>query len=80
MKTTIDISDPILEQAKAVAAREGTTVKSLVELGLRHVLAERETPVSFHLRDASFGGDGLRSELRAASWDRIRDLAYGDGS
>ena len=32
MKTTIDIADPVLNQAKKLAAREGTTLRALVEL------------------------------------------------
>lgn len=78
MKTTIEIADPILEEAKAIAAREGTTVRALVESGLRHVVAERRAHhAAFKLRDASFDGEGIAPELRGASWERIRDLAYG---
>ena len=78
MKTTIEIADSILEEAKAIAAREGTTVRALVESGLRHMVAERRAQYgTFKLRDESFGGDGLAPELRGASWERIRDLAYG---
>jgi hypothetical protein len=78
MKTTIEISDPIFEEAKALAAREGTTIRALVESGLRHVVAERRAHHgAFKLRDESFGGEGLAPALRGASWERIRDLAYG---
>lgn len=78
MKTTIDIADPILEEAKAIAAREGTTMRTLVETGLRYVVAERQARYSvFKLRDASFDGEGIQPDLRDASWERIRDLAYG---
>ena len=42
MKTTIDISDSLLEKARRVAASRGTTVKALVEAGLRQVLADRD--------------------------------------
>ena len=78
MKTTIDIADALIEEARAIAAREGTTVRALVESGLRHMVAERRAHcAAFTLRDASFDGDGIAPELRGASWERIRDLAYG---
>jgi hypothetical protein len=41
MKTTDEISDSLLEEARKVAAREGTTLKVLIEQGLRKVVAER---------------------------------------
>lgn len=75
MKTTIEISDALLERAKRLAARESTTLRELVERGLRQVLREgagRE----FELRDARVGGRGLRPEYEAAGWDHIRDAAY----
>lgn len=76
MKTTIDIADAVLEQAKRLAARRGTTVRALVELGLRRVIAESSKDAGFVLRKASFKGEGLQPDLDAASWDRLRELAY----
>lgn len=76
MKTTIEIPDPILNQARELATREGTTVKALVEQGLRRILAERRRVEPFRLRRASFKGQGLRPELQGASWERLRELAY----
>ena len=76
MKTTIEISDALLKEARKLAVRERTTVRSLVELGLRQVIAGRKQARSFKLRKASFKGKGLRPELRDASWDRLRELAY----
>jgi Bacterial antitoxin of type II TA system, VapB len=76
MKTTLDISDPLLREARHIAARDGTTLRALVEQGLRNVVAEKKQKRTFRLRKASFKGRGLRPELIDASWDRIRDLAY----
>ena len=76
MKTTIEISDAILERAKAVAAREGTTVRALVEDGLRQVLRQRRGAERFKLRDASVGGSGLTPEFQSAGWDEIREAVY----
>lgn len=39
MKTTLDLSDQLLIQAKQVAARRRTTLKALVEQALRRELA-----------------------------------------
>ena len=78
MKTTIDIPDPLLEAAKKAAAREGTTLRALVELGLRQVLDARKRGGAFRLRKASFRGEGLQPEVRALAWEQIRELAYGE--
>jgi len=76
MKTTLEISDPLLREARKVAARERTTLRALVEQGLRRVVAEKKHKSAFRLRKASFKGRGLRPELADAGWDRLRDLAY----
>ncbi|HTT40436.1 MAG TPA: DUF2191 domain-containing protein [Burkholderiales bacterium] len=76
MKTTIDIATPLLTEARKVAAREGITVKTLVEQGLRRELAERRRSGPFRLRKASFRGKGLQAGVKDASWERIRELAY----
>jgi hypothetical protein len=76
MKTTLDISDVLLREARKVAARERTTLRALVEQGLRQVVADKKHRPAFRLRKASFKGRGLRPELIDAGWDRLRGLAY----
>jgi len=76
MKTTIEISDAIVEDVKAIAAAEGVTLRSLVEEGLRRVVQERQAGPEFRLRKASYKGKGLQPEVRDGSWERIRDIAY----
>ena len=76
MKTTIEISDDLARKARAHAASEGTTLRALVERGLRQVLRADRKPHRFKLRDASVGGLGLQAEFRDADWQRIREAAY----
>lgn len=78
MKTTVEISDGLLEEARAVAAREGVTLRALIERGLRTVLHEAGGRQLFRLRRASFKGRGLQKEFAAAGWDELRDAAYRD--
>jgi len=78
MKTTIEISDALLREVRELAAREGVTLRALVERGLHQVVAEAERGAPFKLRRASFKGKGLQEELGGASWERLRDLAYKD--
>jgi hypothetical protein len=81
MKTTLDISDPLLREARKIASRERTTLRALVELGLRQVVAEKRKRSDFRLRKASFKGKGLQDDVAEANWVRLRELAYqGRGS
>jgi hypothetical protein len=58
MKTTLDISDPLFKSAKALAQQSQTTLRALVEEGLRRVLSDAPGKVkpAFQLQDASVGG------------------------
>lgn len=79
MKTTIEIADPLFERARLVADRDGTTLRALVEEGLRRVLDDKGASRPFKLRDASFkGGRGFTPEFAARDWSRIRRAIYGD--
>jgi hypothetical protein len=81
-KTTLEIASPLLRDAKKVAAQEDTTLRALVEEGLRKVLAERKQRSDpFRLRKASVKGRGLQPEFADAGWERLRDAIYeGRGS
>ena len=79
MKTTLDISDPLLRDARKIAVRERTTLRALVEQGLRQVVASKKKRTAFRLSPVTFGGRGLQPGLREGGWERIRGLIY-DGT
>ena len=62
MKTTIEISDPLLREARKLAEHEGVTLRALVERGLRRVVTESKPGAPFKLRRASFKGKGLQAD------------------
>jgi hypothetical protein len=72
VKTTVEITDSLLEQAKQLAAARSTTLRQIIEEGLRNII-ETKPEQPFRLRDGSFGGQGM---LRKMTWDEIRDEIY----
>lgn len=77
MKTTIDVADSLLEQAKRLAERKNTTLKAVVEDALRGALAqERKSPRATPLKTHTFRGQGLQAGLAWGDWEDIRALAY----
>jgi hypothetical protein len=76
MKITVQISDSLFEEARKLAHRERTTLKALIQDGLRRVIAERKRRGRFKLRKATFKGTGLQPHLAGASWEKIRELSY----
>ena len=77
MKTTIDIAEPILMQAKRLAAERETTLKAVVESALREVIrAEQESRTPFRLRKCPVDGNGLQPGLSWGDWNALRALAY----
>ena len=77
MKTTVEISPALLAEAKSHARAEHTTLRALIEAGLRSVLMEKKNnKPPFKLRDGSVGGNGLTPEFQNAPWEKFRDAIY----
>jgi predicted mannosyl-3-phosphoglycerate phosphatase (HAD superfamily) len=68
MKTTLDLADPLFHAAKAMAAQQQTTLRALVEEGLRLVMAQRKQAAAkpYVWQDLSVKGEVLISE--PAKW------------
>jgi CRISPR/Cas system-associated protein Csm6 len=76
MKTTVEIPNSLLQEARKLAEKEGTSIKILVEEGLRRILLERKKGKPFRLRDGSYKGKGLQGDVTEGSWEKIRELIY----
>ena len=76
MKTTIDIADELLLRAKERARMRRVTLRQLMEDALAAELERKEekdkTPSMVVME-----GTGLVGEYRGASWEKIRNAAYG---
>ena len=78
MKTTVELPDDLLERSKAVARRENSTLKALIEEGLRLALRARSRKPTVAFSIQPFEGNGLSPEFVAAPWERIREEIYRD--
>ena len=79
MKTTVDLPDDLVIEAKRYASRYGLTLRAVVENGIRSTLrADEGMQVPFRLRDASVGGSGPQPEFRDETGATMRQAAYGD--
>ncbi len=76
MKTTVEISEDLFARTREVAQREGTTLRALIEEGLRTALARREHRVSYQWPDLSVTGEGLAPGIEEGTWESLRDRIY----
>lgn len=74
MKTTVEITDALFEQAKRTAEAERTTLRALIEEGLRRLIEARSREGEFRLRRVSVGGEGVEPD--AGDWGEVRRRSY----
>lgn len=75
MKTTVEITDDLLRQAKKVALESRTTLRDLIERGLRREI-ENHCSRAFTLPDESFGGSGTQAGIDEGDWSSIAAIIY----
>ncbi len=76
MKTTIDISDHLLQRAKDLAQDENTSLKEITEQGLELVIEKHLSRSPYVVKPVVFNGRGLSSEFKGKSWAEIRNEIY----
>ncbi len=78
MKTTLDIHDELLTRAKRHAKETGRPLRSVVEDGLRCVLASAKPRGGYKLTDLRAGDPEAADPLERYSWPELREMIYGD--
>lgn len=74
MKTTLDLSDAVLERTKAHAARQGTTLRAVVEEALRRYLDGQDTGAARSaFRIQPWGRGGFLPGYEDRTWNEILD-------
>jgi len=79
VKTTLDLPDALLDEARRIAREQSTTLRALVADGLRAELDARAKPRPAEDPVAPvFAGElGLQPGIDLGDWDAIRTIAYG---
>ena len=77
MKTTLNLRDDLVAQAKALAAKESTTLTKMIEEGLALRLRRRRAPLVGTLKDLPISGrnGGFRSGVDGTSNRSLFDAA-----
>ena len=74
MKTTVEISDDLLREAKEYAARHGIPLREVIEFALQQALLERKpSHRPFRLKSITTKGEGLICD---GDWGTIRSMIY----
>jgi hypothetical protein len=78
MKTTIEISDGLLEAARRMAAERNTTLRAIVEAALCGYVAAGSCQAEARprLRRHNFHGRGLQPGLSESEWAATREWSY----
>ena len=80
MRTTIQLDDQLLSEAKQHAARTGRTLKAVIEDALREALARTKSPApQAHVHLKTFKGRGVQPGVDLDDTSSLLDLMERDG-
>ena len=78
MRTTINLADPLLSEAKNLAAERGSTFTAVVEDALREMLTRHRQPKArARVRLTTFDGKGLQPGVDLDDSAALADLMEG---
>lgn len=74
MKTTVELSEPLLREAREYAARQGIPLRQVIENALQMALRRGSPPSKrFRLKTVTTKGERLAID---GDWNEIRSLIY----
>lgn len=78
MKTSLELSENLFRRAKALARKRGTTLRSLIEEGLRKILSADHAAPTASPKILTFGGEGFADSFPGPdlSWNNLRGQVY----
>ncbi|WP_419940331.1 hypothetical protein [Candidatus Palauibacter sp.] len=79
IKVTIVVHDELLLRAKRYARESGQSLRSVVEEGLRRVLAVSAAAREYRLPDLSYGNPSDEDPLGVHSWEDLSEMIYEAG-
>lgn len=80
MKTTIDLSDDLVERLKRRTAAEGISMRTAVHQALRLWMNTQPAPSRVSAIRCDVGlmpGQGLTAEAATLGWESLRAMSYG---
>ncbi len=77
MKTTVELSDALMEELKKTASEKGSTMRELLEAALRLYLDRNNSEKSsYQFVNHSFKGNGVCEGIQEGAWETLRGLIY----
>lgn len=77
MKTTVELSDALLDRLRERAAREKTTLRALISAAIQQFLRPAGGPTGrFRLKDGSVAGNGPAAGMHEGDWRTVQELSY----
>lgn len=77
MKTTVELSDALFSELKAMSGEEKKSMRELIETALRlYIDSHREKAPPYRFENHSFKGNGVCEGIEEGKWEDIRGIIY----
>lgn len=78
MKTSVEISESLIPTLRKIMHRDKTTLRALIDQGLREIIKKHKEVRPFRLKKASVKGRGMDPRFEQEDWSKIRAALYAE--